>query len=164
MVNLVGYDCRASATAALDEPVRWQWPWQRSVIKLGKCTFIGANSWGKSFGDRGFFYAKQGCNQMASTADSALWISYEGGPTPPPPPPPPPADGPKVQVPSEITVTKGNKFLLGQMPDVGVTYTWSTGESGAQVYITADADKTVSLTASKDGKTTVQPVKIKTTP
>lgn len=52
MVNLVGYDC-----------------------KEGKpCSFIGANSWGTNWGDKGFFYAAQGCNELASEVDGALFI------------------------------------------------------------------------------------------
>jgi C1A family cysteine protease len=69
MVNLVGYDCTANQAI----PNRW-WPWPRP--RKGGCTFIGANSWGTDWGDKGFFYAKQGCDEMASDTDSALWISY----------------------------------------------------------------------------------------
>jgi C1A family cysteine protease len=58
MVNLVGYDCTVGA----------------------RCTFIGANSWGTGFGDKGFFYAEQGCNQMASTTDSALYVVHDSVP------------------------------------------------------------------------------------
>lgn len=83
MVNLVGYDCTGTLGAigpVVPNKSWWPWPWPRPKPPkppVSKCTFIGANSWGLDWGDKGFFYAAQGCNEMASTADSALWISYQ---------------------------------------------------------------------------------------
>lgn len=88
MVNLVGYDCTTPKSGIVFEQAPrnnmfggW-WPWPRPrprppQPKPAKCSFIGANSWGTDWGDHGFFYAAQGCNEMASDSDSALWISYQ---------------------------------------------------------------------------------------
>lgn len=43
----------------------------------GGYEFLIGNSWGEGWGDGGLAWSKQGCNQLASTANSALYFTAE---------------------------------------------------------------------------------------
>lgn len=81
--------------------------------------FIIGNSWGDNWGEQGFAFAKQGCNELASGAESAAFVVYEGGPAPVPP---------HVRLPAEISIAMGSELLLGVRPEAGVSYQWFVGE------------------------------------
>lgn len=51
-------------------------------------TFTVANSWGTSWGDRGFYHIKLGCDAFGE--EIAFLPAKPSSPLPPPPPPPPP--------------------------------------------------------------------------
>jgi C1A family cysteine protease len=42
----------------------------------GGYEFLIANSWGEDWGDGGFAWSKQGCNQLASVAGNAALYFY----------------------------------------------------------------------------------------
>ncbi len=81
--------------------------------------FIIGNSWGENWGENGFAYAKQGCNELAAGVESAAFVVYEGGPAPVPP---------HVRLPAEISIALGSELLLGVRPEAGVSYQWFVGE------------------------------------
>ncbi len=97
------------------------------------------NSWGTSYGDDGRAYLAQGCNKLASTVDSALYIVAADGPGPLPP---------AIRLPREVTINRGAELMLGVRAEVGVNYSWSNGQTGPMIYVSPTADTTYTLTAS----------------
>ncbi len=114
--------------------------------------FLLANSWGTGWGNKGFAWAKQGCNMVANTRDSALYFVAEGGPAPTPP---------KIQLPVEVTVIRGAEIPLGVKPQAGVTYAWSTGETTSLIYVSPTVDTTYTLTAKNAAGTATSAVLVR---
>lgn len=81
----------------------------------GKEKLIGRNSWGTSWGDKGDFYAVQGCDELASGSESVGFLVVEGiGPV-----------VPHIQLPAHLDVHPGTEFSLGRRTaEPGVTYAW----------------------------------------
>lgn len=125
----------------------------------GRVRFDGVNSWGTSWGDDGFFTAEQGCNQIASTADSVMFAYVEGEPGPGPGPEPQPLP---LGLPLEVVVQKSQEFVLEPINSKASTrYEWSTGIVGAKIKLQATGSTQVSLKATaRDGSVTSQVVKV----
>jgi hypothetical protein len=126
----------------------------------GKEKLIGANSWGEDWGDKGFFYAKQGCDELASGSESVSFIVIDGGPTPTPP---------HVVLPAEIDILPGTEVMLGVKPEQGVTYEWRADgdllpETESMIYATPDHDTVYQLTAKTAAGTAQSSVKVHVLP
>lgn len=95
---------------------------------------IGRNSWGTEWGDKGDFYAAQGCDQLASGSESVSWVEVDGaGPGP---------VVPHISLPARIDVHAGTEIALGRhVPEEGVTYAWFAADvqlpdTGSMIYVT----------------------------
>lgn len=105
----------------------------------GAWEFLMRNSWGTSWGQAGYGWLKRGCEETAVGSESAAIVVVDGpGPTPP-------LD---VHVPIEVITAKGVDVMLGVNADDGISYSWSNGDTGAMTWVTADASKVITLTAT----------------
>lgn len=117
--------------------------------------FLVANSWGTGWGKEGFAYSKQGCNVLASTNESALYIVAEEGPAPLPP---------IVQLPVAIDLQLGTEVVIGVRPEAGVTYLWSTGETSSTIYVKPLTDTDYTLKATNAAGSAESTVRVKVIP
>lgn len=114
--------------------------------------FIIGNSWGSDWGESGFAYAKQGCDNLANDSDGAAFVVYEGGPAPVPP---------HIRLPIEIDLQLGTEVMLGVRAESGVTYHWSNGETGAMIYVKPTTSTTYTLTATNSAGVAESSVNVK---
>lgn len=77
-------------------------------------TFVEQNSWGSSFGARGFFRIKWGCANF--TSDAGYYI-FKGTPCNPP----------KAKLAAEYMVNAGDELTMAVKAEAGVTYSWYQG-------------------------------------
>lgn len=102
--------------------------------------FIIGNSWGDSWAENGFAYAKLGCNALA---DEAAFIVYDQGPAPVPP---------KVALPKEIISGPDVDLPIGVKTESGVTYSWFVGAnkvgSDPLIWVSPKEDTIYKLVAS----------------
>jgi hypothetical protein len=94
---------------------------------------------------------KRGCNQTATGAESVAVVVAAG---------PGPAPAIKLRAPIEVVTAEGVDAMIGTQPEDGVTYTWSTGESGPMIWAKADASKVLTLTGTKNGARVVQTISL----
>lgn len=117
MVNLIGWD--------MDE-------------------LMGRNSWGDTWGDSGDFYARQGCDELASGAQSVSFVVVDGGPAPTPP---------HVRLPAEIDILPGTDGVpVGVKSEAGVTYKWYADadllpQTESVIYVTPSQDTVYKIVA-----------------
>lgn len=105
---------------------------------------IGRNSWGTSWGDKGDFYAAQGCDELAKGAESVSFVVVDGvGPA-----------VPHITLPARIDVHPGTELALGRHePEAGVTYAWyadgaELSDTGSMIYVTPTKDTVYAVKAS----------------
>lgn len=102
--------------------------------------FIIGNSWGDSWAENGFAYAKAGCNALA---DEAAFIVYEGGPAPLPP---------KIGLPKEIISSPELNVPIGVKSESGTEYVWYVGTekigTQAQIWVAPKVDTVYKLVAT----------------
>lgn len=119
--------------------------------------FLIKNSWGTGWGQAGFAWSKQGCNKLAVDAgDAALFFYVEGGdPTPVPVPT-------ALDLPLETRAAKGDKIALQTEAKAGYKYKWSTGITGARIWVqtTTSVDLTLTATNVATGAVTKQTTKV----
>lgn len=108
-------------------------------IADGSWQFLMRNSWGTDWGMDGYAWGKQGCNQTGSGSESAAVVVIEG---------PGPAPEVKLHAPVEILTHKGVDVYLAIKAESGITYTWSTGETGDAIWVKADNSAPITLTGS----------------
>lgn len=99
---------------------------------------IVRNSWGVDWGDKGDAYAKLGCDELGSGAESVAWVQVDApGPGP---------SVPKVTLPAEIDIHPGTEVPLGRhTPETGVTYAWFEGDAKLP-----DTDSMIYVSPTKD--------------
>lgn len=113
---------------------------------------IMANSWGEGYGDGGFAYLEQGCNKLASTSNGALYVVADQGPGPIPP---------EARLPVEVLIGLGGEALIGVRAEPGVSYEWSTGETGNLIVVKPTVDTTYELKATNAAGTSTSSVLVK---
>lgn len=116
-------------------------------IADGSYQFLMRNSWGTGWGQNGYGWMKQGCNQTGTGSHSAAVVSVDG---------PGPQPTIKLHAPIEIMASKGADAYVAIKPEAGLVYSWSTGETGDHIWLTADKTMPLELTAtdSKGAKVT----------
>ncbi len=113
----------------------------------GKVYFKIRNSWGSSWGsdagrpgsERGYNMMKLGCDnlgeEVAYIISSAL-----------------PCQPPKVKLPAEVSIAKGDEVRLGIRPEGGVDYVWSSDKTtlgkGEFMYVSPAADTIYTVVGS----------------
>ena len=125
----------------------------------GKEKLIGRNSWSASWGDSGDFYAVQGCDELASGAESVAWVEVEGSHPDP--------VVPHILLPSHIDVHPGTEIALGRrLPEAGVVYSWFAGavalpEHESLVFVTPVVDTVYRVKATTAAGTAESMVEVK---
>lgn len=122
---------------------------------LGKTQFLIGNSWGTSWGQGGYAWSEAGCNQLASSPGDAAGFFYVEGEAPTPTPVPA-----KLDLPIEVVVYAGKETAIQVRPQPNVKYKWSTGVTGARIYVTPTASTELTLTATDADGATSQKVKV----
>jgi hypothetical protein len=121
--------------------------------------FIIGNSWGKGWGEGGFAYSKQGCNQLADEVGGAAFVVYEGGPSPLPP---------KVKLPAEVHSSTDIKTPIGVPQEPGVSYEWYADTqkvgSGNLIWVQPSADTVYRVSAKTAAGTAESTVLVRVTP
>lgn len=145
--------CRNSGQNHMVNIVGW-------TQKKGGEKLIGANSWNTSWGDKGFFYSKQGCNEYASGSQAVSFVVVEGGPAPTPP---------HVQLPAEVDVLPNTEVMLGVKSQPGVTYSWTADgaalpDTDSMIYVTPEKDTVYQITAKTAAGTAQSSVKVHVLP
>ena len=107
----------------------------------GRTQFIMKNSWGTSWGDKGYMSLALGCDNFG---EEAAYIITENTP----------CKAPVVKLPAEVSAMPGVEVLVGVKDNTataGWTYDWYVGEqkvgSGPHLYVTPDNDTVYKLVA-----------------
>jgi hypothetical protein len=135
---------------------------QNHMVRLGGWLetdeLIGRNQWGTGWGDKGDFYAKQGCDELASGAESVSFIVVDGsGPSP---------VIPHITLPETIKVHPGTEINLGRhVPETGVTYAWFDGQTQlplteSEIYVTPTKSTVYSVKATTAAGTAESSVEV----
>lgn len=134
--------CRNGGTNHMVDIVGWK-PLD-GTVKL-----IGVNSWGSDWGESGFFYAEQGCDNIASGSESVSFVVVEEAPVPTTPP--------HATLPANITAYEGTELVLGVRSENGVTYSWADGtkavglegvpDTTSLIYVSPKVDTVYQITA-----------------
>lgn len=121
--------------------------------------FLGTNSWGLNWGDKGNFRATLGCNQWMSGSESVGALVYDG-----------PVAPPHAKLPSKISVLPDTTFPIGVKAEPGVTYSWTLDkvalpDTDSVIMVSTPAKNAVYKIAAKNGLGTVESsVKIQLVP
>lgn len=110
----------------------------------GSYQFLMRNSWGTSWGNNGYGWMAQGCNQTGVGAESAAVVVVEG---------PGPAPAIKLSTPVEAIASKDAEVLLAVKPEAGVSYTWSYDnvvKTGERIWVKGVSGP-VTVTGTKNG-------------
>lgn len=108
-------------------------------------TLIGRNSWGTSWGDKGDFYARQGCDELATGPDSVSFVVVSGAPGP---------HIPHITLPAEVTMHPGTELALGRhQAENGVQYAWTADgvalpDTASMIYVTPTKSTVYAVKAS----------------
>ncbi len=114
------------------------------------------NSWGSTWGDHGFGYASQGCDQLAKGSESVSFVVVEGDSPAP--------VIPHITLPAKIEIHLGTEIALGRhVPEAGVSYTWfaddeELSQHESMIYVSPERDtiyKIVATTASGTAESSV---------
>jgi hypothetical protein len=128
------------------------------VKKSGKEKLVVANSWGPDWGDKGFAYAAQGCDELAGGPESVSFVVVDGaGPGP---------SVPHVSLPARVDVHPGTEIALGRrVAETGVAYSWfqddaQMPETESQVYVTPTKDTVYRVKATTPAGTAEASVEV----
>lgn len=96
------------------------------------------NSWGESWGEKGYGWFRAGCYDLA---EEASWLAVDAVPCKPP----------SVKLPAEVILNYGDDVVLAVKPAAGVQYSWWRADQklgdGAQLELTARESMVVILKA-----------------
>lgn len=108
----------------------------------GTYQFLMRNSWGTGWGQNGYAWGKQGCNQTGVGSQSAAVVVVDG---------PGPQPAIKLKAPLEVMTGKGVEVYLSTESETDVTYTWTYGntvKTGAAIWFTAEGTTNITLTGT----------------
>lgn len=134
----------------------------------GKTQFIAKNSWGTSWGDKGYMSLPLGCNSFGEEV-AFISVAHMPGPTPTPgpDPTPTPCTPPAIKLPALIVALPGVEVSVGiKQKTAGWTYEWYAdgvkipNETEPMIYVTPAKDTVYKLQASSSCGTAQSSVKV----